>query len=152
MYSLHALRHVWVLFSDILCQGLNQARGSLFSFIVYFSLVVKLFQQEGLCPSKSPATVSCHLGWSLNSALCLCLIFFNSVSNSCEPNKDPFAIAACSLCPSPVVLQSCKSLSLLTGVHFLLAAVMAWILGVLILEAWSPKRAWEVSSLQRGLF
>lgn len=124
------------------------ARGSLFSFLGYFSLVVKLFQQEGLCSSKSPATVYCNLGWSLNSALCLCLLIF-SVSSSCEPNKDPFAMTACT---SPAVLQSCKSLSLLTGIQFLLAAVMAWISGVLILGAWSPKRAWEVSSLQRGLF
>lgn len=149
MYSLHALMHAWVLFNPL--SRVKVARGSLFSFLGYLSLVVNLFQQEGLCPPKSPATVSCHLGWILNSALCLCLLIF-SVSNSCEPNKDPFAMAACTVCPSPALLQSCKSLSLLTGVHFLLAAVMAWILGVLILGAWSPKRAWEVSSLQRGLF
>lgn len=156
MYSLHAHRHAWVLFSDILCQGLKlQEVPSLVSWVI-FPWWVKLFQQDGLCPSKSPATVSCHLEWSLNSACALCLLIF-SVSSSCEPNKDPFARAACTLCPSPAVLQSCKSLSLLTGVQFLLAAVMACILGALILGAlilgaWSPKRAWEVSSLQRGLF
>jgi len=47
-----------------------------------------------------------------------------SVSDSCEPSKDPFPMVACVLCRSPAVLQSCESLSLLTGVHFQ-AAVMA---------------------------
>lgn len=152
MYSLHALRHVWVLFSDILCQGLKlQEVPSLVSQFIFPWWWSCSSRRVYVLPSlQQQSPVILDGAWTLP---CACAsFFFNSVSNSCEPNKDPFAIAACSLCPSPVVLQSCKSLSLLTGVHFLLAAVMAWILGVLILEAWSPKRAWEVSSLQRGLF
>lgn len=54
-----------------------------------------------------------------------------SVSNSCDPSKEPFPAALYTLRPSPESLQSCRSLSLLAGVHFLPAAVMSWILGVL---------------------
>lgn len=119
MYSLHVLKEcLGTVFRHPLSR-VKIARGSLFSFLGYFSLVVKLFQHEGLCPSKSPATVSCHLGWSLNSDLCLYLRSF-SVSISCEPNKNPLAMAACTL-----LSKSCRAVK---AFPFLLGFISYWLL------------------------
>lgn len=56
---------------------------------------------------------------------CLLVPLYFSVSNSCDPSKEPFPVAVYTLCPSPASLQNCRSLSLLSGVHFLLAAAMS---------------------------
>lgn len=71
---------------------------------------------------SSNSMLSCGMKLEL---CCLLVPPYFSASNSCDPSKEPFPAALYTLRPSPESLQSCRSLSLLAGVHFLPAAVMS---------------------------